>query len=123
MLREIYIRSTDDPNYRGPRVVDFEDDVESIITQLRVIMGTSKGQILGSYNFGLDIEDLIFSTSFSAGDLESKLNDQIGQYIAPSFPNYNVTTKVNFGNHPDGWDYAIVDIYINEMKVIGIEVS
>lgn len=122
MIREIYIRSTDDQNYRGPRVVDFEDDIEAIITQIKVLFGTSKGQILGSYNFGVGLEDLVFETNYTGADLEDKINEQIGLYIAPSFPKHDINAKVQFGHHEDGYDYALIDIFIDELNVVGIQV-
>lgn len=122
MIKEIYIRSNEDPNYRGQNVVDYFDEVEEIISQIRVLLGTSKGEVLGSYIFGLDLEDLIFGTSFNSIDLENKINDEISTYISPFFDNHSIHCKVQLGHGPDGLDYGLIDIYIDEIKSVGIEV-
>ena len=62
MIRDIYTRNPEDPNYVYG-VLEHSDVVESIITKIKMILGTSAGQVFGDLGFGIGIEDLIFETS------------------------------------------------------------
>ena len=122
MLRDIYIRNPQDESYKGSDVIEFSDVYEEIITQIRVLLSTRKGEVVGNYNFGVGVEDLVFSTNLDTSAVESEINSQIALYISPAFPDYPISCKVGFGHHPEGWDYAIIDLYINGQRQVGIGV-
>lgn len=84
-------------------------------------MGTRQGQILGDLNFGIGIEDQIFETRINKTQLEEKIKEQFGLYISET-KDFKIEPQVSFGK-ADGYDYAIVDIYIDEQKVIGLLIS
>lgn len=117
MIRDIYIKSPTDPNYKV-NILEHSDEIESIISKIRMILGTKPGTILGDLNFGIAIEDLVFQTKINKIDLENKIKSQVSQYIRES-SEYDIKTEVNFGN-ADGYDYAVIDIFINSQKVSGI---
>lgn len=117
MIKEIYIRDENDPNYE-PNIIDYTDEVESVITQIRMIIGTIPGEVLGSPSFGLDIEEYIFRTKFSAGEITQKLDEQMQAYLKHS-DNITVSTDLRFGDSGKGWDYGLLDIYINGRKTLG----
>lgn len=120
MIKEIYTRSPDDPNYVFG-IYEHEDPIETIITKIKMILGTIQGQILGDVNFGIGLEELIFETRINKLDLEEKINDQIYQYIDEA-GEYKIRPSVSFGKE-DGYDYCVVDIYINKSKIFGIIIS
>lgn len=117
MIKEIYIRDKSDPHYDS-KFIDFEDEVESIITQIRMILGTAPSEVLGSPEFGMDIEDYIFRTKLSAGKLNEILQEHINTYMT-KYSDLAVTTDISFGDSGKGWDFAILDIYINGKKTLG----
>lgn len=117
MIKEIYIRTPDDPNYI-PNMIDFTDEVESIITQIRMIIGTPTGAVFGSPDFGLDLEDYIFNTKYNATVITEKLQEQMDYYLKHS-DNITVTVDLKFGDSGKGWDFGILDIYINGKKTLG----
>ena len=121
MVKEIYIRNENDPKY-DDTLIDTVDPIEGIIAKIRVILGTSKGQVLGDYDIGVDLERLVFKTIQTQTDIEDVILKQINKYIS-TYPNYKVVPKVSFGHHTDGYDYAIVDIYINDVRTVGILVE
>ena len=83
-----------------------------------MILGTRKGQVLGEYDFGVDLEYMVFNTRAAAGEVQSKINEQIYKYVKHS-DKIVISTDVNFGDSGMGYDYAVVDIYINGGKAIG----
>jgi hypothetical protein len=117
MVRDIYTRAPSDPNYVFG-VYDHSDPIESIITQIKMILGTTKGQVFGNVNFGIGLENLVFETRINKLDLEEKIKAQIYQYIEEA-GKYSITAKVSFGRD-SGTEFAVVDIYIDAVKSVGI---
>jgi len=120
MIQDIYIRSPRDPNYVYG-ILQHSDPIESIIAKIRMMFGTTQGQVLGDLNFGVGLEDLVFSTRINKMELEEKIKTQIMQYVDES-ANYKIEPRVSFGKE-DGYDYAVVDIFINDQKIIGVLVQ
>jgi len=117
MISEIYIRNPEDPNF-VINVLEHSDPIESIISKIKVIFGTRQGQVIGDLNFGLGIEDLVFETRVNKMQLEEDIKRQIGQYVAES-SQYKITPSVSFGK-AKGYDYCIIDIFINDTKAFGL---
>lgn len=120
MIRDLYIRNPNDPNFKYG-ILEHTDAIESIITKIKMILGTRQGQVLADLNFGVGIEDLIFETRINKTQLEEKIKSQFNQYITES-ADFKITPQVSFGK-ADGYDYAVIDIYINDERTIGILVK
>jgi len=120
MIRDIYNRNPQDPNFVYG-VLEHSDPIESIISKIKMMFGTTQGQCLGDLNFGVGLEDLVFETRINKMELEEKIKAQISQYIDEA-KEYKIDPRVSFGK-ADGYDYAVVDIFINEQKVIGVLVQ
>lgn len=120
MIQDLYIRNPEDPNYQYG-VFQHSDPIEGIISKIKMIFGTRQGAILGDLNFGVSLEDLIFETRINKLELEEKIKAQIYTYIDES-KDYNISPSVKFGNS-DGYDFAIIDIFIDNVKIVGILVK
>lgn len=120
MIKDLYIKNPDDPNY-NPDILEHSDPIESIMTKIKMILGTKQGQVFGDINFGVGIEDLVFETRINKLQLEEKIKSQISQYVSES-SDFNIRPSVSFGR-ADGYDYCIIDIYIDDQRVSGILVS
>lgn len=121
MLREIYTRDTEDPKYDAS-MIEYRDAAESIVQQVKMILGTSRTDVLGEPGMGVGIEDLIFQRSYSAASIKDKISAQIRDYVyVPD--GYEVSVDVGFGKQENGFDYGVIDIYINQTRVSGILVE
>jgi len=120
VIKDIYIRNPEDPNFQYG-VLEHSDAVESIITKIKVLLGTRPGQIFGDIGFGVGIEELIFETKINKSQLEEKIKMQFDRYISES-KDYKITPSVSFGK-ADGYDYAVIDVFVDEQKVIGLLVK
>lgn len=121
MIKEIFIRDEKDPFYIDG-VLDFTDEVESIITQIKVLLTTEKGSVFGSPDFGFNIEEYIFGTRKDAEEILEDLETDVLLYVHHS-DSTRITFKLSFGDSGKGYDYAVLDIYINGAKVIGFLVD
>ena len=120
MIQEIYIRDPEDPNYKL-NVLDHSNPIESIISKIRMIFGTRQGQTIGDLNFGVGIEDLIFETRVNKVQLEEKIKRQINMYVSES-SQYKIEPDVSFGK-AEGYDYCVIDIFIDNTRTFGILVK
>jgi len=120
MIKDLYIKSPTDPNY-NVEILEHSDPIESIKSKLKMILGTSQGKVFGDVNFGIGIEDLIFETKINKLQLEEKISSQIYQYISES-RDYLIRPSVQFGK-ADGYDYCVIDFYINNEKSMGVLIS
>lgn len=121
-IRDIYIRPREDKSYKQD-VIHFDDEYESILTQIKVVLGTTKGEVLGNIDFGINLEDLVFETNINSEEVKARIKEHLAMYVTPSFPTHRIDCEVRFGHHPDGWDYCIVDINIDGQNVLGFEIS
>ena len=120
MIKDLYTRNPADPNFQYG-ILEHSDVIESILTKIRMLMGTRQGQVLGDLNMGIGIEDLVFETRINKMQLEEKIKSQIELYISET-KDYAINSQVSFGK-ADGYDYAVIDIYINDQKMLGLLVK
>lgn len=120
MIKDLYIRAFDDPNYNYG-VLEHSNIIESIISKIKVLFGTRPGQTIGDIAFGLGIEDLIFETRINKTQLEEKIQTQFNQYISET-KDFKIIPVVNFGK-ADGYQYCVIDVYVDSTKIIGILVK
>lgn len=121
MVHEIYTRNENDPYY-DPTILEHTDTIESILSQIRMIISTRRGDVLGDYGFGVGIEDLVFNTKLNKQKIETMINQQILDYIT-DFPNYSISSSVSFFKMEDGTDGGLIDIFINKTKVQGFLIN
>lgn len=121
MITEIYTRKPDDPYY-DDTIIEHNSDIEAILSQIRLILSTRKGEVLGDYNFGVGIEDLIFTTKYNKDRIQRIIQDQLNTYIK-NFPNYDIRVDVSFFKQNDGNDGGLIDIYINQQKIQGFLIN
>jgi hypothetical protein len=120
MIQDIYTRSPDDPGFKYG-VLHHSSPIESIITKIKMILGTRQGEIIGDLNFGVGIEDLVFETRINKMQLEEKLKAQFDTYISES-KDYQITPNITFGRE-NFMDYAIIDVFVNNEKIFGVLVK
>lgn len=121
MVRDMYIRPPSDEKYIFGEY-EFVDPIESIITKIKMILGTIQGQVLGDLNFGIGLEELVFETRLNKFDLEERITAQIYAYISEA-AEYSIKPRVQFGKTTNGSDYALIDIFINDAKAAGVLVN
>jgi len=81
---EIYNRDPEDPNYKSD-VLEITDPIEICIGQLKMMLLTNKGEVLGDPSFGLGLEELVFTMGLS----QKTLTDEIDRHIRNYVPLFN----------------------------------
>src|SRR3989304_1417726 len=70
--RERYMRNSDDPNFKD-NLLEVSDEIEILISQIKMILLTDQGDILGAPDFGMSLESLLFTFDANAFTVEQKL--------------------------------------------------
>lgn len=117
MLKEIYCRNEDDPYY-DPTLLETNNPIEALLTKIRMIIYTRKGEILGYEDLGLNLDTLLFELKFTGSQIQTDFYRQIAQYC-PEAPNYNINLDLNFVPGTVR-DVCYLDIYIDGTKYLGI---
>ena len=122
MINEIYCRMPSDAKYVAK--IETSSEIEQILQRIRVILGTNRGDVLGDFSFGTDIKKYIFSMDFNVNEIQDYIQGQIIQFGNIDDTKYTLQVKVSYGkDHYNRSDYAIIDIYINQEKYMGIIVN
>lgn len=88
---DFYIKTFGDPNY-DPNKIQSSSEVAQLITQLETLLFTKKGEVLGNYDFGIDLEKFIFTLQYNTGMIKAEIEKEIYKYV-PLAKKYN--TKVD----------------------------
>lgn len=117
MIKDIYSRDPTSVNY-NPNRLEISDALSQLILKIENVLFTRKTEVLGAPDFGVNLDDLVFSLVLNESVIEQKINQQITAYCTNSNGQFNVNAKVRFYSTPER-DGALVDIYVNEERVIG----
>lgn len=109
-----------DPGYT-PGILEVHDEVQVLVGQIEMLLFTRKGDILGAPTLGVNLEDMIFSLTVSAGVIETAIYNQIQNYCKLA-NKYKVDVSVRFFKGTER-DIAVVDILVNGARKTGLILS
>jgi phage baseplate assembly protein W len=119
--REIYHRTPEDVNYDSTKVEE-SDELSALIQQIKMIIFTRKGEVLGSTDYGTSLIDYLFASGVSASQVEEELQKQIFTYC-PMAHKYGVSVEIYELKSKGLNNTFLVDISIRNEKVFGTVVS
>lgn len=114
MLRDIYAIPEEEPRYRSD-VIEITGELDEIIQQVDMILFTKKGEVLCMPEFGCDLEQYLFDTSYNDSQIKNIIMSQINNFVYLD-GSYKVDVDVNFVR----WENnvaMIVDLLIENKKV------
>jgi hypothetical protein len=120
MAREIYTRNPSDPNYKENQL-ETNDEIEMLLGQLRMILFTNRGEVLGAPDFGVNLEECLFSMNFNEYALRALLLDQMTKFC-PLAQKYQVRFEVTFAKGTVR-DLCLIDTYVDGTKAFGLLVK
>jgi len=119
-IRDLYMRDPSDPNYQSG-MLEISNEIEILIAQVKMIINTRKGEVLGDPNFGANLEDLLFTFNLNQYSINSILTDQIKMYC-PLGDKYAISFQVNFAKGTVR-DICVIDVVINGTPYFGVAVT
>lgn len=122
MISEIYNRSPQDINYRLN--IETNDEIESILGQIKMILGTKPTEVLGTHTFGLNLNQYLFNFGVDTNVIKTQIISHFTQFMIYDKQRYHIDIDIKYGkDHNGGGDYALIDISINQLKCLGVIVS
>ena len=116
---DIYNRLGSDQAYIP--IVETSDEIEQILSQIKMVLGTRPGDVLGAPYFGVNVKQYIFNLSYNQDEMNKFITSSILSNISYDKQKYNVSVNVEFGKDQyNKSDYAVINIIINERKCLGI---
>ena len=117
-LRDFNLRDESDPNYKA-NTLEVNDDIEALIYQIKMPLGTNRGEVLGESEFGCDLDGLLFASEFYMVGFNTVVTDQVMKFseLAQVYP-----VSVSMVNMPiDAYRSSVVlDIKINGKSTFGV---
>jgi|TARA_B100001093_G_C26204917_1_gene749488 hypothetical protein len=117
MIRDIYSRDIEAPKYNED-TLEVSDPLSQLILKIENALFTRKGDVLGVPGLGANLEDLIFSLVVNESVIQNNINSQITAFCLANEGGFSVDTKVTFYSTAEV-DGCLVDIFVNEQRVIG----
>ena len=114
---DFYTRKEDLSKYVAD-ILEITDEVSILITQIESVLFTQKNQVLGQQNFGINLENLLFTFKKNESELTSEIKNQIYAYC-PLAQKYNVDIDVSF-KQTDVRDIGLINIYIKDRRPFSI---
>ena len=116
MAVDIYFKLPSDPIY-NPNGVEEDNNVEIFLQQLDMILSTKKGSLFGDPEFGLSLDQYLWSFAGGSGTIKQEIYQQISQYT-DNTESIDFEIDVNFIKG-EIWDSILVDIIVDGTKVAG----
>jgi len=78
--KDIYIKYEGHPRFHSNRIIE-DDVVETIVQKLEMILFSDKGSLIGSPEFGCNLEYFLWETKVPANDLKFLISNQINFFV------------------------------------------
>ena len=114
MIREIYCIPETETRYKE-NVVEITSNEDVVIQQVDLLLFTNKGDILMLPEFGCNLEQYLFETTWNQMAIKEMIMDQIRNFI---YLDGSILVDVDVSFHK--WEYnvaMVVDLKINNRKV------
>jgi hypothetical protein len=121
---EIYNRDPGDYGYKED-VLETTDPIEICIGQIKMLLLTNKGEVLGDPGFGIGLDDLVFNLELSETSVQREINYQLQTYCT-LFSELGGFFKLEFfqGTLRDIANiYFFIPSYSNQSPAISLQVT
>ena len=98
--------------------MEIDGDISEIMIQLETLLFTSKGSVLGDPDFGLNLDDYVYSFRYNDNMLVGVVSDAIDKYV-PLSKKYNVDVTVDFTDEVDR-HLVFISIVIDAKYQVGL---
>lgn len=121
-FKDIYTKLPSDINYIP--IIETDDETQIILQQIKMILGTTPTEVLGSPTLGINLKQYLFSYTLDTNAVRKHIAEHLSKYVYFDPQKYQVDIDVKYGKDSDnGSDYALIDVTINQIKILGIIVN
>lgn len=114
---EFYIKKYGDPKFDSGQM-EVDDEITELLIQLETLLFTSKGSVLGDPDFGLNLDDYVYSFRYNDKMLVKVVSEAINIYI-PLSKKYSVEVTVDFTDEVDR-HLVFISIVVDAKYQVGL---
>jgi len=114
---ELYTKVLGDPNYRNDQL-QVDEEMSMMLTQIETLLFTTKGDVMGSEGFGMNLEDYVYSFMYNDSMIKGVISGGIKEHI-PLSNKYPVKVDVEFTSETER-NVVYVSISIDNKYGIGL---
>lgn len=120
-IRDYYMREEGDPKFQQGKI-ETTDEIEELVNQIKMILLTNKGEVLGEPNFGVEIEKYLFEFDVDPFGLAGAASAQVGEYIslAKTREIQIDPARIEDKGNAYGRDVLVLNINIGQGKEFGV---
>jgi len=118
MAIDIYLRIPTDPNY-DPTQIDGDDEFQQFLQLIEMLLTTKRGEVLGNPGLGCNLEQFLWNEQVTSSAVKTEIMTQILDFGSDYGTRISYDIDVNFIAGPIT-DSILVDVYIEDQKVLGI---
>jgi hypothetical protein len=115
---DIYFKAENDISYDASQLEE-NTDINNLISQIKMILFTNTGDVMGANNLGINLEKLIFSTDYNKNIILANLKHQIRDYLRYDRNLYNVQFDLNFFKGTIR-DIGVLSVDINGSRALDV---
>lgn len=120
-MKDLYFKSDIDITYDASKFVE-DDRLQQLIGQIKMIIFTNHGEVLGSTEMGLNLETLIFETNYNSKTIINNLKFQMSQFLKFDEDIFDIAYDIQFFQGTVR-DMALLTITINGQRSLDILVK
>jgi hypothetical protein len=115
--KEIYLRDSTDPKY-DPNKLEEENALEILLSKIRIILYSNRGDVLGEPELGMDLEENLFDFNISPESITRRFYAQLAKYVSET-DKFDVDMSVDIRNNGVQF-FANIIITIDNQPMIGM---
>lgn len=120
-MKDFYFKADNDISF-NPEMVEEIDEIEQLISQLKMLFFTNQGDVLKSLDLGLNLEKLIFETNYNKFTILNNIKFQVGQYLVYDQSKYKLDFELQFFQGSVR-DIALLTVFINGQKSLEVGIK
>lgn len=114
---ELYIKAIGDPNFSDDQLQS-DEEIQLMLTQIETLIFTNKGEVMGQPDFGLNLEDYVYSLMYNDDMLKGVVSNAISRWV-PLSSKFPVDVNVDYTTESDR-NAVYIDIIIDSKYGIGL---
>jgi len=114
---EFYIKKYGDPKFDNSQM-EIDDEITELLIQLETMLFTTKGSVLGSPEFGLNLDDYVYSFRYNDNMLVKLIREDINRFI-PLSKKYSVEVTADFTDEVDR-HLVFISIVVDAKYQVGL---
>jgi hypothetical protein len=120
-VKDFYFKGNNDITFDSTRV-DERDELEQLLSQLKMLFFTNQGDVLKAISLGLNLERLIFETNYNKYTILNNIKYQTGQFLVYDDSKFDIDYELQFFQ-AQVRDIALLTVYINGQRYLDVGVK